>query len=152
MLKDSVVRALEPPPAAEKSTGGMNILVVDDNLDALDSLCELLTLEGHAVRSAASGPAALQLLGEFVPDAVLMDIGLPGMNGYELARAIRNHAGSQGVLLIAVSGYGDLAAKDSSRQAGIDRHLTKPVDLDALCAVLRDGQRSQPGTTRERPP
>jgi PAS domain S-box-containing protein len=144
LLAGGVARAPESPRAAEAAAAPLDILVVDDNVDALDALSSLLEMEGHAVRSAASAAAALQLLNEFQPDAVLLDIGLPGMNGYELARAIRKQAGNRRMLLVAISGYGDSAAKQSSAQAGIDSHLTKPVDFDTLIAVLRTGQADRP--------
>jgi PAS domain S-box-containing protein len=125
------------PPAQQP----LRILVVDDNADALQALAAMLALEQHVVRSALDGDAALRVLDEFAADAVLLDIGLPGMNGYELARQIRSRAGGQQVLLVAISGYGSPLAKQLSLEAGIDMHVTKPVDHDVLMQIIRAGRR-----------
>ena len=143
LLTASVARAPEPPAPSRAAAApeARNILVVDDNVDALDALSTLLEMDGHVVRSAASAEAALHLLPDFEPDVVLLDIGLPGMNGYELAREIRTRTSGREMLLVAISGYGDRASKQSSTYAGIDSHLTKPVDFDALSAILQAGKR-----------
>ncbi|HZF78262.1 MAG TPA: ATP-binding protein, partial [Rubrivivax sp.] len=145
LLSQRVSHAPKPlvtaPDVAAAAPAARYILVVDDNVDALDALSTLLEMDGHVVRSAASAEAALHLLGDFEPEVVLLDIGLPGMNGYELAREIRGRASGRNMLLVAISGYGDRAAKESSTYAGIDSHLTKPVDFDALSAVLQAGKR-----------
>jgi len=97
-----------------------------------------LELDGHQVRSAASGIDALPLLEEFQPQVVLLDLGLPGLDGYEVARRMRATPAGAGVKLVAVSGYGNEEAKERSRLAGFDRHLIKPVDPSELCALLAE--------------
>jgi CheY-like chemotaxis protein len=111
-----------------------------------------LALEGHEVRLAFDGRDALEAAKEFAPDAVVLDIGLPRMNGYDAARAIRQLPGLADVLIIALTGYGQAADCEKSREAGFDAHLVKPVELDALLRALaagRTGSRSagQPGLT-----
>ena len=124
----------------------LRLLVVDDNVDAAESLCSVLREWGHDPHAAASAHAALELVPEIRPQAVLLDIGLPGMNGYELSRALRQLPGvAEPLLLVAVTGYGDPNARRQSRQAGCDYHMTKPVDLQALRALLlRHGATSSP--------
>jgi CheY-like chemotaxis protein len=119
-----------PPP--------MNILIVEDNEDAATSLALLLELGGHAVQTASDGPTALRKLEQSACDAILVDIGLPGMSGYELARAVKRGAYSEGALLVAISGYGSAEDKVKSTLAGFDAHLVKPVDFSALAALLAD--------------
>jgi PAS domain S-box-containing protein len=132
---------LEPdeqaPPVLPRTTGrGSRVLLVEDNADAADALRMLLELLGHQVRVAGDGPAALAMLREFTPDAVVLDIGLPGMDGYEVAQRIRADPATRGLPLVALTGYG--RAEDATRatEAGIDRHLVKPVDPDALHGLL----------------
>jgi CheY-like chemotaxis protein len=123
--------------------------VVDDNVDGADSLAVLLRLSGHAVRVCHDGPAALALADEFVPDLVLLDIGLPGMDGYEVARRLRARPGLDRVLLVALTGYGQEEDVRRSRQAGFDHHLVKPADpttLAALFAALGTGARAGSGS------
>lgn len=115
---------------------GFRILVVDDNADTASGLARLLKLLGNDVRMAHSGPAALLEARSYRPDIVLLDIGLPGMDGYEVARSLRREGFDQTVI-IAVSGYGDETAQQRSRQSGFDHHLVKPVDLDSLVALIR---------------
>jgi signal transduction histidine kinase/DNA-binding response OmpR family regulator len=122
--------SLLPPPSAKR------VLVVDDNVDGADSLAVLLRLGGHEVRVCHDGPAALALADEFRPDLVLLDIGLPGMDGYEVARRLRELPGLDKVPLVALSGYGQEEDVRRSRQAGFDRHLVKPADPAALAALF----------------
>lgn len=114
----------------------MQILIVEDNEDAAESLALLLKLGGHDVQTAADGRSALQTLERSTPDAVLVDIGLPGMSGYELAEMIRSSGRSRGALLVAVSGYGSTEDKAKSAHAGFDAHLVKPLDFRALSKLL----------------
>jgi PAS domain S-box-containing protein len=123
-----------PQPAS--SPTARRILVVDDNRDAAESLVLLLKLRGHDVREVHDGPAAVREASAFRPDAVLLDIGLPGMSGYEVAERIRGEAWSRAAVLVAVTGWGQEADKRRSREAGIDHHLTKPVDLALLDELL----------------
>ena len=115
---------------------GLRVLVVDDDVAVAESTAMLLRLEGHEIRCANSGEAALRLCREFQPEAVLLDIGLPGQDGYEIAREIRSLPGGAELKLIAVSGYGHEAAVARGREAGFDRYLVKPVDPEKLSALL----------------
>lgn len=111
------------------------ILVVDDNRDGADSLAMLLRMLGSEVQTVYDGLNAVAAAGEFRPDVILMDIGLPGLNGYEAARRIRNES-SQDVILIAVTGWGQEEDRRKAYVAGFDHHLTKPVDASALREIL----------------
>ncbi len=124
-------QAGEPPAAAAR-----RILVVDDNRDAADSLGLLLRFLGHEVRVAHDGPAALEAARAWRPAVVLLDIGMPGMDGYAVARALRALPELEGVVLIALTGWGQEEDRRRSRAAGFDHHLIKPVDLEALQALL----------------
>jgi signal transduction histidine kinase/ActR/RegA family two-component response regulator len=104
------------------------ILIADDNLDLTESMAMLLRQEGHEVRIALDGPSALKLAEEFVPDAALLDIGLPGLNGYQLAGALRSRRDPHDLLLIAVTGYGQPEDRIRSQGAGFDYHMVKPLD------------------------
>jgi len=112
------------------------ILVVDDNADAADSLGVLLGIWGHKVEIARNGISALQLARKFDPELVFLDIGLPEMNGYDVARRLREEAGATKAKLIALSGYGTERDRLRSRQAGFELHLVKPVDPRRLSAVI----------------
>jgi signal transduction histidine kinase/CheY-like chemotaxis protein len=130
-------------PAAPRPA---RILVVDDNVDVADSLAALLKELGHDVRMAHAGPQALELAQDFRPEVVLLDIGLPGMDGYEVARRLRREPGPGGVLLVALSGYGQEEDRRRSREAGFDEHVVKPMKLATLQGLLgrlgpADGQR-----------
>ncbi|HWI15450.1 MAG TPA: ATP-binding protein [Burkholderiales bacterium] len=121
-----------PAKAPEQAAPRRNILVVEDNPDAAESLSLLLRLHGHQVRTAGDGPAALDMTGEFHPDVLLIDIGLPGMDGYELARRLRRKTTLQGATFIAISGYSEARDKLRSAQAGYDYNLVKPVSIAAV--------------------
>lgn len=118
------------------------ILIVDDNRDAGETLGALLTGLGATVSVADSGPAALELLETFQPDAVLMDIGMPEMDGYEVSRRIRADPDRGRVLLIALTGWGQEDDQRRSRAAGFDHHLVKPPDIDKLRDLLTAGRSS----------
>jgi PAS domain S-box-containing protein len=111
-------------------------LVIDDNVDAADSLAQLLHLAGCEVRVAHDGPSALEIAPGFGPDVVLLDIGLPGLDGYEVARRLRAIPDFNATLLIALTGYGQEEDRRRSLQAGFDQHLVKPVDPAILEALL----------------
>jgi PAS domain S-box-containing protein len=112
------------------------VLVVDDNPDAADSLAMLLEFLGAVAHVVNNGPAALAALEAFRPDVVLMDIGMPGMDGYQTAQRIRAQAQFNDIKLIAVTGWGQETDRQSSRASGFDHHLTKPVDITKLKALL----------------
>jgi CheY-like chemotaxis protein len=124
-----------PPEAVAAERTTRRVLVVDDNRDAAESLAILLRAGGHDVRVAYDGPSALGLVRESPPEAVLLDIGLPGMSGYDVARAL---CGVEGVrpLLIALTGYGQHDDRERAHEAGFDLHFVKPVDLSRLERAL----------------
>ena len=124
------------PPAPQQSAGSLRVLVVDDNVDAADTLAELLESWGHVVRSAHDGLQGLEEAQRFEPDVVLLDIGLPRMDGLEVARRLRSRPGEPRTVLVALTGYGQAEDRARSLEAGFDHHLTKPVDLDTLVRVL----------------
>ncbi len=112
------------------------ILVVDDNVDVVETTTMLLSLSGHQVRSAKDGLQALHVATEFRPDVVLLDIGLPLMDGYEVARRLRQTPQTAGALLIALTGYGQQGDRQRGRDAGFDGHMLKPVDPHALAKII----------------
>lgn len=114
----------------------LRILVVDDNTDSAESLTMLLSLQGHDVRTANDGPEALDATADFRPDVVLLDIGLPGMNGYEVAQRIRKDLSVDKVRLVAVTGWGQEEDRRRSKEAGFDHHLVKPAASEALQKIL----------------
>ena len=118
----------EPPPPVTKQR---RILVVDDNLDSLRGLTRLLRIWGHDVREAPDGLIALEIAEEFHPDVALLDIGLPGMDGYTLADRLRNGV-CRDSLLVAISGYGQEEDRRRSREAGCDLHCVKPVGAETI--------------------
>ena len=121
----------EPSPAP-RSLPARRVLVVDDNADAAEMLAALLEADGHDVRTAFSGPSALELVEAFHPHVVFLDIGMPGMSGYELAQRLRAKATLRDTMLVAVSGWGQDEDRRRSKEAGLDHHLTKPVDPRAV--------------------
>ena len=116
-------------------TTGLRVLVVDDNKDAADSLSRLIQLWGHVVRTAYD-ESAVDLIPTFQPEAVLLDIGMPRMDGTHMARHIRQKSSSKGVLIVAVTGFHDETIRKLSREAGFDHYLVKPVDLSVLEKLL----------------
>jgi signal transduction histidine kinase/CheY-like chemotaxis protein len=127
-------------PAPTTPADGMRrILVVDDNVDAAESMAMLLSLSGHETRIAHDGNAALDAAGDFKPEVVMLDIGLPGLDGFEVARRLRERF--NGIRLIALSGYGQNEFRDKAASAGFDQYLTKPVDAEALHAAIMAGQK-----------
>lgn len=137
----SLPDARPQPPAEPVAKSPRRVLVVDDNADASQSTAALLTLAGHDVQIADDGPSALAQMRDFRPDAVVLDIGLPGMNGYEVCRQLREMPGHEDTLVIAVSGYGQLDDVDRGREAGVTHYLTKPADPDEIAHLL--GQHAQ---------
>jgi CheY-like chemotaxis protein len=118
-------------------SGGHRVLVVDDNVDAAATLGMLIQeLGDNEVVTADCGEAALARVAQFHPDIVFLDLKMPGMDGCEVARRLREQPGGRSALLVALTGYGQAADKRRTAAAGFDRHLTKPADLGALRAVL----------------
>jgi PAS domain S-box-containing protein len=149
---------LEPgPPQGRSSAGGRTaarnsedpgtkrVLVVDDNKDAADLLAELVEMWGYAVRRAYSGMAGLELAQTWHPHLVLLDLGMPGMDGYEVARRLRESGTENGPVLVAVSGYGQEEHQQLGREAGFDHHLTKPADAERLEQLLEQELSSSDG-------
>ncbi len=128
--------ALESPIAA---TRPHRVLVVDDNVDGAEALGQLLQVNGHVVRVVHDPVSALDVAEAFSPDVAVLDIGLPVMDGYELAIRLRERLGSQSCRLIAISGYGQEADRDRSQAAGFEQHVVKPIDPKAILALLSEG-------------
>jgi PAS domain S-box-containing protein len=125
--------AYQSPPRS-----GKRLLVVDDNQDAANSLAMLLKLKGHEVRVAYSGMAALEMMKTYTPDVVFLDIGMPGMDGYEVARRIREIPGLAKVVLAALTGWGQQEDRRRTAEASFDHHLVKPPELQAVENILQD--------------
>ena len=121
----------------------MRSLVVDDLVATAETLTILLEMEGFEVRTATEGATALQIADEFRPDVVLLDIGLPGMNGFEVADRLRKLPSCSEALLIALTGYGEAESRLRSTQAGFDFHMVKPADVNLLLTLL-----ANPGQAR----
>jgi signal transduction histidine kinase/ActR/RegA family two-component response regulator len=113
------------------------VLVIEDNRDAREMFRMMLELAGHEVLEAEEGLTGLELLKATRPDVAVIDVGLPGLNGYEIARRFREEADAEGVMLVALTGYGTPEAVERSRQAGFDHHLIKPVNAEALQEIMR---------------
>lgn len=133
--QDSEPAALQPPPEPAQ-TPPLRVLVVDDNEDAATSLAMLLALSGHVVEVENSGAAALAKADAFAPQAVLCDLGMPGMSGHEFARRLRQDPRFGATLLVALTGWGAEDDQRRSREAGFDAHLVKPASLDEVLALL----------------
>lgn len=115
----------------------LRVLVVEDCPDTRNSLTQLLTLWGHTVRSAPSGEAALDIVADFRPDVVLLDLGLPGLNGYEVARRLREREDIEQPLVVSLSGFGD---RHQAIEAGCDLHWVKPAEPEALAQLLAESR------------
>ena len=122
--------------APEAVPASLRVLVVDDHVDAAATLALLLRLAGHEVRQAHSGPAALQAAQAYQPGVVLLDIGLPGLNGYEVAQRLRAEPQTQNTVLIALTGYHQESAQDRTMETEFDHYLVKPVDPPQLLDLL----------------
>jgi PAS domain S-box-containing protein len=119
----------KPTSSTERPAHSGRVLVVDDNIDSTDVLARLLRISGHDVRTAYAGPSAVDAAVSYVPDVVLLDIGLPGLNGYEVARRLRQYPQLKSVKLVAMTGYGLQSDLQLAKEAGFDEHLVKPVDF-----------------------
>jgi len=127
---------------------GCSVLIADDNHDIADSLALILSSSGYRVRVAYSGTEAWQLAQTHQPEALLLDIGMPGMTGYEIAARVRRESWGRGALLLASTGWGQREDKDKAFAAGFDYHLTKPVDPDQLLRLVAEFSRQLPQTVR----
>ena len=112
------------------------MLIVDDNVDAAEMMAALLELSGHSVRTAFDGPTGLKAALDHPPDVMLLDIGLPGLTGIEVAVRVRRDPALGSVVLVAMTGYGQESDRLRSRDAGFDHHLTKPADFAELEKIL----------------
>jgi CheY-like chemotaxis protein len=130
------------PPAPLPSLNALRIVIIEDNQDTAKTLRVLLIRYGHEVEMAHTGPAGVETVRKWRPNVVLCDLGLPEMDGYEVARALRRDPETASLRLIAVSGYGQEEDRRRSEEAGFDLHLTKPIDpveLQRLLAILKVG-------------
>lgn len=123
----------------------VRVLVVDDNTDGAKTLSMLLQLAGYHVRTASDGLTALSVAESFRPNAIFLDIGLPVLDGYEVARRIRANTALEGVLLIALTGYGQDSDRERSLSAGFDHFFVKPTDPRVLCELLGSSAIPAPG-------
>jgi CheY-like chemotaxis protein len=139
-------RAMDEGGEAVGAAPQRRIVVVDDNVDAAESLAMLLRLEGHDVRVAHDGPTALSAVEADPPDLVFLDIGMPVMNGYDVAQWLRQQPGLENLVLVAMTGWGQEEDRRRSKEAGFDHHLVKPVEPEALHKLLAGTRvRSQSG-------
>lgn len=124
------------PQAPAQAPFRRRVLVVDDNQDAADSLSMLLELMGHEVAKAYEGRAAVELAGSFRPQLALLDIGMPEVDGYDVARRIRSQPGGREAILVALTGWGQREHRRRAEEEGFDHHIVKPVDLTVLRRLL----------------
>ena len=144
-LADKSRKPVAESPAAEVTTRSRcRVLIVDDNVDSVDSLGMLLGMMGHDVTTANDGQGALHVAATFHPDVAILDIGLPTMNGYELAQRLRQEPWGKDLVLVALTGWGQEEHRRRSAQSGFNHHLTKPVELDALQEILNVAATSVP--------
>jgi CheY-like chemotaxis protein len=130
----AVVASMNSTPARRC----LRILIVDDVVDAAEALARLLRHDQHEVRTCYSGDSAVQIASEFHPELVLLDIGLPDRDGYAVAEQLRQDPGCRSATIVAVTGYSESRVTSGLAQAGIDRHLVKPVKIDHLQALLAE--------------
>jgi CheY-like chemotaxis protein len=143
-LSPAAPQHLEPPPTVRR-----RVLIVDDNKDAAEWLATLLRLSGHETHVALDGVEAVKTAERILPDAVLLDIGLPRVDGYEVCRRIRQQPWGKGLTIVALTGWGQEEDRQKSREAGFNTHLVKPVDDEVIMNLLA----SLPaGVTADAPP
>ena len=130
LLNPQCIPAGESPAITQNHD--FRILLIDDNCDAIDSMSALLSLLEYDVRTAEDGESALRIARDFQPHLILSDIGLPGMDGYQLAPELRRATGQRKLILAAATGYGLASDKQKAREAGFDYHMVKPLDADML--------------------
>lgn len=146
--KASAVPSAERPPSLRP----LHILIADDNVDLTESFAEILTSNGHSVDVVHDGAAAVERACERIPDIALLDIGMPKLDGYEVARQLRARESTQGIHLVAITGWGQASDREAARAAGFDHHLLKPVDPEDLVRLISESydefQASRPGELR----
>jgi len=135
-------RPVAPDKVVRAPVRGLRVLVMEDNPDVARSMARLLAVAGHDVRVAQDGESGMSVAREFAPDAILLDIGLPVVDGLQVARRIRQEPGLRKVLLIALTGYGREADRQATRDAGFDHHLAKPVDFKTIESTLASVERT----------
>jgi two-component system CheB/CheR fusion protein len=138
---DTTSDAMASPSAAQRQARGRRVLIIEDNIDAADSLREVLEFSEHLVEVAYNGPDGLAKARQFQPDLVLCDIGLPGMDGYQVARAFRAEEALKGVFLVALSGYALPEDLERAWQAGFAKHLAKPPSIEKIEELLANTPR-----------
>jgi len=129
-------RDIEERAARQQGMQGLRVLVADDNVDAAGMLVSLLRAAGHAPEAVHDGRAALQRIVDSRPDLAILDIGMPGLNGYEVAQQVRRVPGLDGLMLVALTGWGGVQDRERSRRAGFDAHLTKPAGFAELKQLI----------------
>jgi signal transduction histidine kinase len=144
----SAAAAPAPRDASAKAKAPGRVLVVDDLAASAETLMMLLEMEGFEVKVASEGVSALQIAEHFRPDVVLLDIGLPGMNGFEVAHRLRLQPQSRDALLIALTGYGEAESRSRSAKAGFDFHMVKPADVNLLLSMLANPQQARRTSAR----
>jgi CheY-like chemotaxis protein len=135
------MKTMEASKAAAATTAGKRVLIVDDNLDAAETLAMMLEMLGQQTRQAHEGNGALRVAQEYNPDVIFMDIGLPGLSGHEVVTRMRRELGMTDAYIIALSGYGTEEDRRKSFHAGFDTHLVKPLDPSALPGILASAER-----------
>jgi CheY-like chemotaxis protein len=142
--------APEAAPLSDRAPGGaapFRVLIVDDNIDAAESLGALLEIDGHEARIAHDGDSAVRMAAEFRPRVVFLDIGMPGKDGYQVARELRSQDTTRDSILVALTGWGAHDDRARTREAGFDHHLTKPAGLAAVQALLSQVEKSEPANS-----
>ena len=127
---------VSPLTSKKSSLIKRRILIIEDNIDSAKTTQKLLELQGHKVQVAFGGQSGIKIAQTFRPDVIILDIGLPSMDGYEVAKRLRRLPETEGALLIALSGYGQAEDRKKSKEAGFDHHLVKPADMDQLQAFI----------------
>src|SRR5687767_14338554 len=136
MLADNSMADVSKPPVTQTAARRFKILVVDDNHDSALSLAMMLSIMGHDTRTAHDGESAVETAESFLPEVMLLDIGLPKLNGYEVAQRIRAHAWGRSMFLIAVTGWGQEEDRQRSSEVGLNVHMVKPVEPAVLEKLL----------------
>ena len=148
-LPEPVSGPMSPPPAAIAAPSDLRVLIIEDNPNGREMLKALLELEGYEVETAPDGLRGLEMLEFQRPDVALVDIGLPGLDGYEIARRIRRNHGHDGTFLIALTGYGQAEDVRLALEAGFDVHLVKPLDPQQLARILSDRSKAAVASENE---